>query len=441
MNKKFLNALTGLFIVASSVLALNGFVGSSSAQTIDDDPDCDTVAIIKCGAFTQPNLRAAAVKGDVPKVYAALGVSQSELGGMENGIVWKDGRVTVGDTVVATGAMTAGRWNNPTSDMKSIAGTDRAYTMSTSHFVTDGQTAFVKIVDGQFKFAVIKACGNPVKATPKTQPPKPPTTPQSFACTMLTPAKVSDSDTTYRFDAKATASGGAKISKYTFDFGDGKTTVMTTSGITTYTTHTYADTAKTYTARVTVTGTADGKTSDKTSSACTATVPIKPTTPPPTQNPTYQCDSLQANLIDNDNHTYSYTLKYTAKDGATFKSADFDFGDGATQNGVAESDLTGVQHSYTNSGTFTTTATVHFNVDDETQSDVSDTCSVSLTIPAVLTSTTPPPIAPTPESPQEIPSTGPMDYAFGGLGFSSVAGATYYWRASRRNLIRKLLNR
>lgn len=455
MNKKFYSALAGLFIVASSVLALNGFVGSSLAQTIDNDPDCDTVAIIKCGVFTQPNLRAAAVKGDVPKVYAALGVNQSDLGGMENGIVWKDGRVTIGDTVVATGATTAGRWNNPTSDMKSIAGTDRAFVMSTSHFVTDGQTAFVKMENGQFKFAVIKSCGNPVKATPKPQPkppvtppptkpqpPKPPAETPVFACEELTstPASSEDGNTSFRFDAKASASGGAKISKYTFDFGDGNTAVMTTSGLTTFTNHTYADMAKTYTARVTVTGDINGQMSDKTAPGCVTTVTVKEKpTPPPTTKPTFQCDSLKANLIDETNHTYSYTLKFTAKDGASFDSADFDFGDGATQNGVTESNLADVQHTYTTSGMFTTTATVHFTVEGSAQTDVSDTCSVKVEIPAVLTSTTPPPAAPTPETPPTIASTGPVDLAAGGLGLSSVAGATYYWRASRRNLINKLL--
>lgn len=461
MNKKFLSALAGLFIVASSVLALNGFVGSSHAQTIDNDPDCDTVAIIKCGAFTQTDLRTAAAKGDVPKVYATLGVSQSDLGGMENGIVWKDGRVTVGSATVATGAMTAGRWNNPTSDMKSIAGTDRAYMMSTSHFVTDGQTAFVKMENGQFKFAVIKSCGNPVKATAKPKPPTPPKETPVFACEQLTSAPISDSTTSFRFDATASASGGAKISKYTFDFGDGKTAVMTTSGLATFVTHTYADTAKTYTAKVTVTGMINGQASDKTSEGCMTTVTVKEKpTPPPTKKPAFQCDSLQANLIDSANHTYSYTLKFTAEHGATFKSADFDFGDGATKEDVAESDLGNVQHTFANSGSFTTTATVHFSIadaaqHDETQADetqstetdtpdmtqteTSDTCSVKIDVPAVLTSTTPPPTPPAP-TPQEIPSTGPVDYAVGGLGLSSVAGATYYWRASRRNLISKLLN-
>lgn len=136
--------------------------------SIDTTRDCDTVAIIKCGSMSVSELQGDAKQGDVPKVYANFGISHSELNGFVDGVVWKDGRVTLGTRgegkLVATNAVTAGRWNNPTSDMKRIPDTDRAYRMSTSHFVDDGQIAFIKIVNGKFSFAVIKTCGNPVIA-------------------------------------------------------------------------------------------------------------------------------------------------------------------------------------------------------------------------------------------------------------------------------------
>lgn len=149
------------------------------SAAIDTTRDCDTVAIIKCGSMTVSELQADAKQGDVPKVYANFGISHSQLNGFVDGVVWKDGRVTLGTKgqgqLVATNAVTAGRWNNPTSDMSRIPGTDRAYRMSTSHFVDDGQIAFIKMVNGKFTFAVIKTCGNPVtaKAIAPAPTPKP----------------------------------------------------------------------------------------------------------------------------------------------------------------------------------------------------------------------------------------------------------------------------
>jgi uncharacterized repeat protein (TIGR01451 family) len=130
--------------------------------------------------MTVSELQGDAKQGDVPTVYANFGISHNELSGFVDGVVWKDGRVTLGTRgegkLVATNAVTAGRWNNPTSDMTRIPNTDRAYRMSTSHFVDSGQIAFIKVVNGKFQFAVIKTCGNPVTAkavAPPIPAPKP----------------------------------------------------------------------------------------------------------------------------------------------------------------------------------------------------------------------------------------------------------------------------
>lgn len=147
------------------------------SAAIDTTRDCDTVAIIKCGSMSVSELQGDAKQGDVPKVYANFGISQNQLNGFVDGVVWKDGRVTLGTNgngkLVATNAVTAARWNNPTADMTRIPSTDRAYRMSTSHFVDDGQIAFIKIVNNTFAFAVIKTCGNPVTAKAIVPPPTP----------------------------------------------------------------------------------------------------------------------------------------------------------------------------------------------------------------------------------------------------------------------------
>lgn len=188
-------------------------VSPSAAAVVDNDPDCDSVAIIRCGAFDANKMREKAAQGDVPRIYNAFDISQDDLRGTYvNGIVWRDGRVTVDGKVVATDAMTAGRnfGGSP------IEGTN-AGKYPTSRFVTEGQTAFVRMVDGKFDFAVIKACGNPVSATPKN-PPTPQEPEPSYECVSLTTEKLSR--TKVKFTAKAKVSGGATIEKYQFGFGD-----------------------------------------------------------------------------------------------------------------------------------------------------------------------------------------------------------------------------
>lgn len=164
-TSRFHLSIVSLGVLLSGAIAVAGLSNPVSA-VVDNDPDCDTVAIIRCGAFSVGGLREKASRDDVPRVYKAFGIEQNELNGFVDGIVWRDGRVTVDGKVVATNAMTAGRNYGGTP----IPNTNGAGKYSTSKFVTEGQTAFVKMVNGTFDFAVIKSCGNPVSATPQTPP-------------------------------------------------------------------------------------------------------------------------------------------------------------------------------------------------------------------------------------------------------------------------------
>lgn len=166
LTSRFRLYVVSLALLMSGALAIGG-LNSSVSAIVDNTPDCnDGVAVINCGAFSPNQLREKASHGDIPRIYNALGVSQNDLrGDYVDGIVWRDGRVTVGGKTVATGAMTAGRNFGGTP----IAGTN-AGIYPTSRFATEGQTAFVRIVDGKFDFAVIKACGNPVRANPTPTP-------------------------------------------------------------------------------------------------------------------------------------------------------------------------------------------------------------------------------------------------------------------------------
>lgn len=269
------------YIIGISILltsALTSISWSNAAMAaVDNSPDCDNVAIIRCGAFDMDTMRQKASQGDVPKIFNHLGVSQQDLKGQfVDGIVWRDGRVTVGGKTVATDAVTAGRNFGGTP----IDGTN-AGTYPTSRFVTEGQTAFVKMkADGTFDFAIIKACGNPVKATPK-QPAKPAEQPKpAYECVNLTVRKINR--TTYKFVAEANTTGGAKAEKYEFGFGDGFGITVTEDNYT----YEYKQPG-TYKTNVVVHVNVNGKTVKTTSPACEETITVvKPQeTPPPATTP------------------------------------------------------------------------------------------------------------------------------------------------------------
>jgi hypothetical protein len=111
--------------------------------------------------------------------------------------------------------------------------------------------AFVMLdSDGNFLGAVLKPCGNPIKATPKVVK-KP-----AAECTALTIQKISRTE--YKFTAKATTKDGATISGYVFKISGANTAQ-------TQTVNTTAATATTDTVEVTKAGTYTVNVTDKTS--------------------------------------------------------------------------------------------------------------------------------------------------------------------------------
>lgn len=411
MHKRFTILAGSLAFMLSTALAMIGF-GATAHAVVDNTPDCDDgVAVINCGVYSISAARQKYGQGDIGKIYGAFGISRSDLSGdFKEGIVWRNGKVTVNGEVVATNAITAGRNYGGTP----IPGTN-AGKYPTSKFATEGQTAFVKMVNGKFSFAIIKSCGNPVTATPK-QPPQPPT--PAYECVNLSVDKITR--TKYKFTANATASGGATIEKYEFGFGDGYGVTVAEN---TYT-YDYKKTG-TFNTSVVVHVKVNGQIKKVTSRACEKAITVSP---PPT-TPVYECTALKANLISQADRTYSYSLTYQAEGGATLRDVDFAFGDGASQTGVTPAQLSSVQHSFPKDGAYTTVATLHFNTpDNKTVKD--KRCEVAITIS-------------NPQPPQVLPasisSTGPTDMALSGLGLGSLAGAGYYWRASRNRLIAKLL--
>lgn len=158
------------------------------ALTISSVRDCDSNAVIRCGALTSAELKKAYGRwASVGHIYSYFGISSSDISGIDKyvvaGRVYKNGEVRVGsklDKLVATNAVTAGR--------EYIKGSKTAYSKGTKFYTrapkvsfrVNSIAAFVVIKNGKFDFAILAACGNPVKATAKVvaKPVPPPPEPE-----------------------------------------------------------------------------------------------------------------------------------------------------------------------------------------------------------------------------------------------------------------------
>lgn len=357
-----MRGITKLSIAAAIIgigSLLISYIGGPTRAAVDNTPDCDTVAIMYCGAFSESQFHNKWNNDkkykDHATIFSAFGINKTDVKGMVNGVVWRDGRVTLADgTVVATNATTAGRWNNPKSDMTRIAGTSRAYKMSTRHFVTEGQTAMIKMVDGQFKFAVIKSCGNPVVATPKPKP--------TFKCDSLKAAVDPKNIYKYNFTINASAANGAKVHDYVINYGDGTATQLSKTN--TFS-HTYAK-AGTYTIKSSVRINVFGEVKTVTSSSCQTTITIKE---PPKPQPTAKCDVLEKPVITNRTNV-ALQAKASVTNGATISAYVFTINNSAGQQVATRTVSTSSTSASTNftlnnAGTYTAKVVVKTSLGDK----------------------------------------------------------------------------
>jgi len=155
-----------------------------------------------------------------------------------------------------------------------------------------------------------------------------------------------------------------------------------------------------------------------------------PTTPPPT--PAYTCDKLV--VATEDNRTVKIdTFQTTATNGATFTSADINWGDNSTAND--NTNVVGLSHQYAASGTYTISATAHFSVAGKDVTAGGASCeqvvTFSTTTPPTVTPPTTP--APTTPAPTALVNTGAGN-VFGLFAVVSLAGAGFYRFVLKRKL-------
>lgn len=141
-----------------------------SAAAASQPRDADSNAVVYNGAYSRNELVQKLRNGDghnsassLQQEFRSRGITiQSILSdNTVNGTVTKGGRVVVDGKTVATGAISYGRINMAGSTKEG-----NLYARPTSvSFQSASLPAFVHFEKGRFKYAIIKSCGNMVKAT------------------------------------------------------------------------------------------------------------------------------------------------------------------------------------------------------------------------------------------------------------------------------------
>ncbi len=340
-------ALVGLSLLSAVAV---GFGVSTNAAYVDNSRDCNKYSVIRCGTMSPSELRAeyqtknvsrsngsTKKQSDIPAVFSALGISANDLNGsFHKGIVYKSGVVKVNGKTVAKNAVTGARHLGGTS----IRGSKTAKIVSVSK-MGSAQAALVKLNKyGQFMFAVMTPCGNPVKATNVVPKPKPKPV---YSCNVITKSQITRNK--FSFNVKTSVSGGAKNKSYTYHFGDGTSKTVSNGSVS----HTYTAPGK-YTVQVIPTFVVNGKLVKKTSAACKVTIEVKPA-------PVAVCKDLSVQIVNR--NTRKFVAKAEAKNGAKINSYVYTFGDGKTvTNG------TSVSHTYAKPGHYTAKVTVKTSVGD-----------------------------------------------------------------------------
>jgi hypothetical protein len=181
-----------IFIVSIFLASLINFA-NVDALTMSSSRDCDSNAVIKCGALSTSELISRYNSQEsVRTIFHNFGITHTDVATINttavSGRITAGGRVLVDGKEVASDAMTAGRQNIAGSKAVTSNGVTFYKRPPSVSFSSSSLPAFVVMNNGKFNFAIIASCGNPVTATPKLKPkatPVPPVTPP--AAPIITP--------------------------------------------------------------------------------------------------------------------------------------------------------------------------------------------------------------------------------------------------------------
>lgn len=287
--KKYVILLAAFgFMLAPSLLGIASVNQRAEALA----QDCDGNAVIYCGVSDLQNLKNKYKfnqGGDLHAIYKHFGIpNEAAMNGMVMGRVTKTNEVWIGNTKVATGAVTAGR-HRMGADEVQVPGATAFMRPPSRSFRSESLPALVKMSGRHFDFAVIMSCGNPVSAMnrdvmppppppppapepPKPEPPKPQPEPK-YSCDLLDVEK--GEDRTVTATLSTTAQNGATFKDATYFWGDGESTRTADTTVS----HEY-DEAGTYDITATAHFTVNGKEVSSTSQACKKSVTFEEEQPP-----------------------------------------------------------------------------------------------------------------------------------------------------------------
>jgi hypothetical protein len=168
--------ITAIVAVVATVVIAVPFVEASQPRDFDNN------AVVYGGYYSVNELNNKLNHGtgkpyqsssQLKNLYNTLGIEQGDFDQLKNGTVYKDGRVMVDGKVIFRDAHSMGR--------QYMSGSTRdnrfpypVYWRSTNvSFASGSLSAYVKVnYDGTMAYALLKACGNPVKGVGKKQQPK-----------------------------------------------------------------------------------------------------------------------------------------------------------------------------------------------------------------------------------------------------------------------------
>ncbi|MFA5003775.1 MAG: PKD domain-containing protein [Candidatus Saccharimonadales bacterium] len=354
--------------------------------------DCDENAIMYCGTGSASQFVGKVRANndghghtDLQAIYADYGLAPAEYSRFvttaKPGVAFKNGNIVVGNQIVATNTNSIGRlasFQGAGFFTKVINGHTYYGNTNARAFATDALPVMVMFNSkGVMEFAVMNSCGNPMGGT-KVAP--------TYSCDALRKSPVAGKANTYNFSTAASAANNASIAKVVYDFGDGASKTELSPSTTVQ--HTYTRGGN-FTAKVTVYVNLPGNQQVVVQSVhCQTIITVLV--------PFARCVELAGPAIDQSKMSFLFVATASFGNGATFTSADFNFGDGHSANGVAPNGTTAsANHTYAQPGTFNAFATLHFMAN-----------GVAVTAPtckALVTPTTPP----TPECKPGVPVGSP----------------------------------
>jgi uncharacterized repeat protein (TIGR01451 family) len=157
-----------------------------------------------------------------------------------------------------------------------------------------------------------------------------------------------------------------------------------------------------------------------------ATTTVTKTCAAKSGTPAFSCDLLEVGKVEG-REVKVTKLDTTAKNGAKFKNAVIDWGDGSDK--LTTDKVTGKTHTYAKDGKFTVSATAHFTVVRKDKTSATEACKKEVTFA---------PVGGAPTTPQvegdntNMPSTGPGDVVALFVAACLIGAGAYYTVVSRR---------